>query len=113
MSIQSSASTDNPAWRKRIELLYPQLEGKLAELGVTIWNNYPPGGRSDRHAFVGHYGEIPVIVEKVYWPSREWFPYIVVRYMESRKALMVVAMRNGFDEGVAVNMHLLVPEEHI
>ena len=106
-------ATNNPAWHHQVELAVPQLEAKLLELGVTTHNRYPPNDRGDRQSFLGRYGTTPVLVDKIFWPLDNTYPCIIVRYMSSRSAMMIIQMSNRFKHGVAVKTYFLVPEENI
>jgi hypothetical protein len=78
--------SDNP--------IYAELDAKLVEVGVLIWNTAPQFSSERVKAFLATYGEVPVVVV-VYMLEAELGAYIKVSELPSIREMIYIGHEYG------------------
>jgi hypothetical protein len=89
-----------------VKRLADRLDAKLEEVGVTIWNNSPNNNGQDFNAFLGQYGDVPVLVELHFGDDRS-VPYVIVRYIVSRQQIVRIHSTGYVDSDIVADFTLL------
>ena len=77
--------------------MYEQLDAKLVEVGVYLWNNAPQYSSRIVRAYLAHYGTVPVVVT-LYLKIGVAMPYVKVWTLPNLREIIYV----GFERGESV-----------